>query len=106
MFVLDRIKMLKIMDERFTPPKDFNVDEFMRRSFKVMYDELYMVKVRISPEWARWVKKIWHESQKITDPPDGGLGKGLMSFFVLFASWREIFPAKPQRNAKFFLSNS
>jgi len=49
MFVLDRIKMLKITDERFTIPKDFNLDDFMRHSFKVMHDELYTVKVRISP---------------------------------------------------------
>ena len=74
MFVLDRIKMLKITDEQFTPPKDFNLDDFMCRSFKVMHDELYTVKVRISPGWARWVgEKIWHESQKITKLPDGGL---------------------------------
>jgi predicted DNA-binding transcriptional regulator YafY len=43
----------------------------MRHSFKVMHDELYTVKVRISPSWARWVaEKIWHESQKITKMPD------------------------------------
>ena len=74
MFVLDRIKMLKVTDERFTIPKDFNLDEFMRHSFKVMHDELYTVKVKISPGWAQWVaEKIWHESQKITKLPDGGL---------------------------------
>ena len=40
----------------------------MRHSFKVMHDELYTVKVRISPEWARWAgEKIWHESQKATN---------------------------------------
>jgi len=46
----------------------------MRHSFKVIHDELYTVRVRISPGWARWVgEKIWHESQKITKPADGGL---------------------------------
>jgi len=74
MFVLDRIKMLKVTDERFTIPKDFNLDDFMRHSFKVMHDELYTVRVRISPGWARWVgEKIWHESQKVTKLPDGRL---------------------------------
>jgi len=74
MFVLDRIKMLKVTDERFTIPKDFSLDDFMRHSFKVMHDELYTVRVRISPGWARWVgEKIWHESQKITKLSDGGL---------------------------------
>jgi predicted DNA-binding transcriptional regulator YafY len=74
MFVLDRIKMLKVTDERFTPPKDFNLDDFMRHSFKVIHDELYTVKIRISPDWARWVaEKIWHESQKIAKQPDGSI---------------------------------
>jgi predicted DNA-binding transcriptional regulator YafY len=46
----------------------------MRHSFKVMHDELYMVKVRISPAWARWVgEKIWHESQKVKKNGDGSL---------------------------------
>jgi len=66
--------MLNLTGERFTVPKDFNLDDFMRHSFKVMHDELYTVRVRISPDWARWVgEKIWHESQKITKRPDGGL---------------------------------
>ena len=71
---MDRIKILKVTDERFTLPKDFNLDDFMRHSFNVMHDELYTVKVRISPGWARWVgEKIWHESQKVSKLPDGGL---------------------------------
>jgi len=46
----------------------------MRHSFKVMHDELYTVKVRISPGWARWVgEKIWHESQKVKRNGDGSL---------------------------------
>jgi len=74
MFVLDRIKMLKVTDECFTIPKDFDLDDFMRHSFKVIHDDLYSVKVRISHGWARWVgERIWHESQKMTKLPDGGL---------------------------------
>ncbi len=46
----------------------------MRHSFKVMHDDLYTVKVRISPGWARWVgEKIWHESQKSRKNGDGSL---------------------------------
>jgi len=48
--------------------------DFMRHSFKVMHDELYTVKVRVSPEWARWVgEKIWHESQRAKKDGDGSL---------------------------------
>ena len=74
MFVLDRIKMLRVTEERFDPPKDFDLNDFMRHSFKVMHDDLYSVKVRISHGWARWVgEKIWHESQKMTKLPDGSI---------------------------------
>ncbi len=74
MFVLDRIKTLTVTDERFALAKDFNLDEFMRHSFKVMHDELYSVKVRIQPKMARWVgEKIWHESQKTRKLTDGSL---------------------------------
>ena len=46
----------------------------MRHSFKVMHDELYTVKVRISPGWARWVgERIWHESQKAKKNGNGSL---------------------------------
>lgn len=72
MFILDCVKMLKVTDEEFPPPKDFNLDDFMRHSFKVMHKELYTVKVRIFPGWARWVgEKIWHESQNMTKLSDG-----------------------------------
>jgi predicted DNA-binding transcriptional regulator YafY len=74
MFVLDRIKMLQVTRERFSPPKDFDLNEFLRHRFKVMDGDLYTVKVRISPAWARWVgEKIWHESQKSKKLPDGSL---------------------------------
>ena len=50
------------------------LDDFMRHSFKVMHDVLYTVKVRVSPEWARWVgEKIWHESQRAKKDGDGSL---------------------------------
>jgi predicted DNA-binding transcriptional regulator YafY len=50
------------------------LDDFMRHSFKVMHDELYTVKVKISPGWARWVgEKIWHESQRAKKNGDGSL---------------------------------
>lgn len=74
MFVLDRIKMLQVTEERFRPPQDFDLNEFLKHRFKVMDGDLYTVKVRISPEWARWVgEKVWHESQKARKLPNGGL---------------------------------
>lgn len=80
MFVLDRIKAVNVTDELFDLPEGFDLDAFMKNSFKVMHDELYEVKVRISPEWARWVgERIWHESQRSEKEPDGSL---LLTFQV------------------------
>jgi len=39
-----------------------------------MRDELYTVKIRISPAWPRYVgEKIWHESQQTRCLRDGSL---------------------------------
>lgn len=74
MFVIDRIKMLRVTGESFEVPKNFSLDEFMKHSFKVIQDELHTVKIRISPKWARWAgEKIWHESQKAKKNEDGSL---------------------------------
>src|SRR4030042_5075 len=51
----------------------------MRNSFKVMHDELHTVKVRISPEWARWVgEKVWRGSQKALWSRGYGFGLGTL----------------------------
>ena len=66
--------MLRVTKEQFVIPDDFCLDEFMKHSFKVWQDELHTVKIRISPQWSRWVgEKIWHESQKLRKLENGGL---------------------------------
>ena len=73
-FVVDRIKLLRLTNEKFELPDDFDFDEYTRHSFKVMQDELHIVKVRIAPTWARYVgEKIWHESQQTKKLSDGSL---------------------------------
>lgn len=73
-FVVDRIKLLRLLDEKFEPSCDFNLDEYTKHCFKVMQDELHTVKVRITPAWARYIgEKIWHESQRSRKLRDGSL---------------------------------
>ncbi len=73
-FVVDRIKLVRTTGDTFDIPEDFSVDKYTRNSFKVMQDELHTVRIRISPAWARWVgEKMWHESQRAEELPDGGL---------------------------------
>jgi len=73
-FVLDRINMLRITDEKFAMPQNFDFEKFIRYSFKVMQDELHTVRIRISPSWAKYVgERTWHESQRIQKLFDGGI---------------------------------
>jgi len=73
-FVIDRIKLLNLLDEKFELSCDFDLNEYTKHCFKVMQDELYTVKVRITPAWARYIgEKIWHESQKSRKLRNGSL---------------------------------
>ena len=73
-FVLDRISMLRVTGKGFTLPDDFVFEEYVRHSFKVMRDEMYTVRIRISPAWTRYVcERIWHPSQCLQKLIDGGV---------------------------------
>lgn len=73
-FVVDRIRLLRLTEEMFQRPSDFDLEKYSRHSFKVAHDKLYVVKVRISPLWARYVgEKTWHQSQKMRKNPDKSL---------------------------------
>ncbi|MBW2182093.1 MAG: YafY family transcriptional regulator [Deltaproteobacteria bacterium] len=73
-FVLDRIKLLSTTQETFELPDDLDLDAYTKDSFRVMNDELFEVKIMISPDWSRYVgEKIWHESQTLKKLPGGSL---------------------------------
>ncbi len=63
-----------ILDESFEIPDRFDFQQYIRHGFKVMHDELFTVRIMISPAWARYVgEKIWHESQMIQKHLDGAI---------------------------------
>jgi predicted DNA-binding transcriptional regulator YafY len=73
-FAVDRIKKISLTDESFEVPEEFDVDAFMRSSFGVYHGEPEKVKVLFSADIAEYIKeKIWHESQKLHDNPDGSV---------------------------------
>jgi predicted DNA-binding transcriptional regulator YafY len=72
MFVVDRIKALKILTENFRIPSDFSVEDYMRDSFGVIHGKKVKVVVRFDKEVAGYIKeKKWHSSQKIKQHSDG-----------------------------------
>jgi predicted DNA-binding transcriptional regulator YafY len=74
MFVLDRIKLLHITDERFIPPNDFDLDEYMKDSFGVIHTDVEKVVIRFEPSLEKYLKEnIWHPSQVFGKDQDGNV---------------------------------
>lgn len=74
MFVVERIKALKVLSESFSVPPDFSIERYVRESFGVMHGEKVTVVVRFDREVAGYIKeKEWHPSQKIKDNRDGSI---------------------------------
>ena len=73
-FAVHRIKNLCPTDETFEVPDDFDIDEFMGNCFGAFHGKPEKIKVLFSAQIAEYIKeKIWHESQKLHDNPDGSV---------------------------------
>ena len=74
MFVLDRIKLLHVTKERFVPPDDFDLEEYMMDSFGVFHTDVEKVVIRFDNSLERYLKEnIWHPSQVFKKAKDGSL---------------------------------
>jgi predicted DNA-binding transcriptional regulator YafY len=74
MFVVDRIKRLKLLEETFRVPEDFSVEDYMKDSFGVIHGKKGKVVVQFDKEVAGYIKeRIWHPSQKIKQNKDGSI---------------------------------
>lgn len=74
MFVVERIKALKVLNEGFSVPPDFSIENYARESFGVMRGEKVTVVIRFDREVAGYIReKIWHPSQKIKGNRDGSI---------------------------------
>jgi predicted DNA-binding transcriptional regulator YafY len=74
MFVLDRIRLLHVTDQRFIPPDDFDLDEYMRDSFGVIHTDVEKVVIKFDPSLERYLKEnIWHPSQVFKKDRDGSV---------------------------------
>jgi hypothetical protein len=71
------VNWLKDTQGNSTERLRFFFENYVHHSFKVMKDELYSVRIRISREWLRYVgESIWHDSQQIQKLMDGGIEIG------------------------------
>src|SRR4030066_857879 len=86
-FVFGRMSDLKVLENTFTVPKSFNIQEHLQSAFGI-YKGIPTKEVclRFSPEKARWIiGQVWHKDQKTKILKDGSLE---LSFPV--ASFAEI----------------
>ena len=74
-FALPRLTRVEVTKERFARPEDFSPERFFSNALGVLGGEqAYVVTVRFSPAVADRVReREWHESQTITERPDGGI---------------------------------
>lgn len=76
-FVLCRLKNPKLTGRRFTVPKKFDLNEYLRNSFSLFRGKEgddYEVVIDLDPWAADEVRgRLWHESQELTELPKGML---------------------------------
>src|SRR4030066_1115946 len=86
-FVFGRMSDLRVLENTFTIPKSFNIQEHLQAAFGIYKGiPTKEVTLRFSPEKARWIiGQVWHKDQKTKILKDGSLE---LSFPV--ASFAEI----------------
>jgi len=73
-FALDRINEITVLKEKFNFKEDFNIKEYLQKSFRIYKGNEDEFTLLFDPYQAKWIKeRIWHNSQKISENPDGSL---------------------------------
>lgn len=73
-FAVDRIRSLRLTEERFTLPEDPRIDAYLDESFGVFLGDTQRVRIRFAPDVAGYIReKIWHKTQSIRELEDGSV---------------------------------
>lgn len=71
---VERIIAIESTKETFMPPDDFDAETLLNGAFGIIYDDPIMVKIRFSPDSARYIKeRKWAAEQSVTDQPNGSI---------------------------------
>lgn len=72
-FAVPRIKNVNVLTRKFIRPKSFSPESFFASALGVLGGEGdYLVKIRFDARCAEHIRdRIWHDSQKFEDRPDG-----------------------------------
>jgi len=74
-FKVERIEDIRILDETYVIPPDFDAIEYLSSSWGIVVDgEIETVRLKFSPDVARIISEtIWHPSQVLEPQRDGAL---------------------------------
>jgi predicted DNA-binding transcriptional regulator YafY len=73
-FAVERIERIEVLESGFEVPKDFSVAEYARAAFGITGGEAVEVVLEVEPPVADYVReRVWHESQKVEEMPEGGV---------------------------------
>jgi len=71
-FALDRIEKIDILKERFERDKNFNIKNYLSKSFRIYKGGEELIKLKFDSYESKWIKeRIWHESQEIEELSNG-----------------------------------
>ncbi|MEJ2158346.1 MAG: transcriptional regulator [Desulfobacteraceae bacterium] len=74
LFAIDRIEQIRLTEDLFELPGDFDAETYMASSFGVYQGEPVKVRIRFSAEVAGYVsEKMWHPTQTLTPASDGSI---------------------------------
>jgi len=73
-FRIDRIRKVEVLDNKFSVPDDFSLDNFLEGSWGIKKGKRAKVELKFSPKIAEFISEItWHPSQKLELNKDGSL---------------------------------
>ena len=73
-FAVERVQKMEVLDEGFEIPADFSPSEYARSAFGISGGEAETVELVFRPAMAGYIReRTWHESQRLTDEPDGSV---------------------------------
>jgi predicted DNA-binding transcriptional regulator YafY len=77
-FAVERVQRIEVLDLSFQVPADFNVSEFVKGAFGIAGGKPESVELVFDAELAGYIReRVWHESQTLTEKPDGSLVLGM-----------------------------
>lgn len=101
MFKVDRIQAITLLDEHYTLPKDFSLDDYLGPTWGLLRgdaSEPVNVVLRFSPEAGAWVsEEQWHPSQQVEEQADGSvLFKLHIAVTAEFVNWLMYYGCRVQ----------